>query len=505
SASAEGAALCGFQLGNRAQAGYLTKDDSVRLHSCEHGTKCGTLETSKNIIWITPLISRSDKGDVPELGAGGGGGDLAQAHELELTDPEAGLKLIELCKGRIRDDKMLTQILRLVEDALCSDRKSVALNLFDASLKEDVIPLEDLAHLLMKAAARNDYLQHQADSLAQPLHQLSAERVQSTVEAEAENARHMRFPYSRHSSYTEMCHLLSVFRPLDVYPCVTDEESWSPTISIESLFGHLCTGTSFLHDQEMRLIHDLSIAPLPPSSPQSGTHERAETAESISSSRAPGGSPELDWGPSVSDQPNATRGDASDVILSSAGPNKRRGTAHTDPQKTSQRRVEWTSRERFEQQEDGALTQSFSGWLDPPVKGSLPTKRAESDSAGTPNVDSIQEEICGPSRRTTVSDPDRKGLSSTPPDRVPKSRKDLKLLGVDCHSPTQRDNVSSLPNCVGRNSSSRAKPRNDSIGTRRNPVELSDTSASETEVDAAEDDGRTQAESLVDQPSGHRS
>lgn len=34
------------------------------------------------------------------------------------------------------------------------------------------------------------------------------------------------FPYSRHSSYAELCHLVEIFKPKDVYPCTVDEEEW---------------------------------------------------------------------------------------------------------------------------------------------------------------------------------------------------------------------------------------------------------------------------------------
>ncbi|KAL8774030.1 MAG: hypothetical protein Q9209_001138 [Squamulea sp. 1 TL-2023] len=191
SGSTEGAALCGFKFGNRTQDGCLTTDDLVRLHSCERGTKCKTLETSKNIVWITPLISRSDQGDIPELGAGGGGGDLVQIHELELFDPQAGLKLVELCKHQILDNRNLTQTLRLVNDVLYSDKKTVTLNLFDASLDKEDIPLESLTHLLIEAAARNYRLQERKDSLNRPLNTLYPRRKQSAVEGEVENARHV--------------------------------------------------------------------------------------------------------------------------------------------------------------------------------------------------------------------------------------------------------------------------------------------------------------------------
>jgi len=34
------------------------------------------------------------------------------------------------------------------------------------------------------------------------------------------------FPYSRHSSYPELCDLVRIFKPKDVYQCTVDEETW---------------------------------------------------------------------------------------------------------------------------------------------------------------------------------------------------------------------------------------------------------------------------------------
>lgn len=49
-----------------------------------------------------------------------------------------------------------------------------------------------------------------------------------TVEDGAEQIlpRRVRFPYSRHSSYPELCHLVERFRPMDVWPCTYNTKEW---------------------------------------------------------------------------------------------------------------------------------------------------------------------------------------------------------------------------------------------------------------------------------------
>ena len=93
----EGPALAGFQCGNIKQGGCLTEDPDVRIHSCESGLYCPTVLKNPNIVWITPIITRTHDGeDVEEVGIGGGGGDLIQQPQLELgsaKDVEAFLDL----------------------------------------------------------------------------------------------------------------------------------------------------------------------------------------------------------------------------------------------------------------------------------------------------------------------------------------------------------------------------------------------------------------------------
>lgn len=38
--------------------------------------------------------------------------------------------------------------------------------------------------------------------------------------------RTITFPYSRHSSYPELCDFVSAWKPKDIWPCTVDENEW---------------------------------------------------------------------------------------------------------------------------------------------------------------------------------------------------------------------------------------------------------------------------------------
>ncbi len=132
------------------------------------------------------MINHSEQGGIPELGAGGGGGDLTQRHELEITDPETILKLIELCKHQIQDDKTLTQTLRLLEEFIGSERRAIPLDSVDLSLKEKNIPFEDLTRLLTEVAARMDCRHNRMDYPVKSLNGLYSERLHPAFGNEVE-------------------------------------------------------------------------------------------------------------------------------------------------------------------------------------------------------------------------------------------------------------------------------------------------------------------------------
>ncbi|KAL8699010.1 MAG: hypothetical protein Q9224_001598 [Gallowayella concinna] len=434
--------------------------------NCELGTRCSTLETSKNLVWITPLINRSDQGDIPELGAGGGGGDLTQAHELELTDPQAGLKLIELCKEQIRDDAILFQTLRLVEDALCSSKRTVALNSFNDSLKGDVIPLERIASLLIQVLNQKDRSEHPEGSSAPPSHRQNAGRVQFTFEAESGNARSM--------------------------------ESWTPEISVEGLFGHLCTGNIFLHDLEMRFIHDVGTSPALGSSPRRSSCEKASSIAPRYPLCGPEMSNDCIDSPLASDQPGFGIADASGMESSSTRLAKRRGTGEIRLHKKSRMKLQEFSQEYSQRQQKCVLARSFSGWLSPVGREPLATDPTMSESAREKNMKTT------PKREQSQSPPvvpsDRNG--EVP--RGPQSHQTHKLQGESSllepgHQGLIHNNRSSSPaSTIDEIISTGNTPRKSGAGTQTSPVELSDKSGSDTEADT-DQDGTTQIDDRMNE------
>ncbi|PYH78262.1 hypothetical protein BO82DRAFT_386029 [Aspergillus uvarum CBS 121591] len=226
--------LCGFELGNRYVPGCLSEDERARIHSCEPGVQC-SVARSKDTVYIIPVVNRTKDGsEMPELGAGGGGGDLYQIHELELPDKSALEQLEKLCFERIHDTQALSHTRQALIEAFESKRQVLPLDSF--GLKDaDEMPLEKLVKMLGRGRAEETQLlgdEHPPEGEAPP--------------------KVIRFPYSRHSSYSELCDLVAAFKPKDIHPCTVDPVTWTEDISMQNLFGHLCSGTEFAHDQVMR-------------------------------------------------------------------------------------------------------------------------------------------------------------------------------------------------------------------------------------------------------------
>ncbi|KAH2316420.1 hypothetical protein KXV47_001110 [Aspergillus fumigatus] len=239
-AISEAPALCGFELGNRFVPGALTEDESSRVHSCEPGVHCSAVR-SKRTVYIMPIVGRLEDGTrVPEIGAGGGGGgDLYQTHELELPDQSSLEQLESLCLEQIGDPETLSQMRKDLTEAFKSKNKALPLDSYGMKDVSD-IPLQELVHILGRG--RSDKEMWSDDVKASALRDTSGNRLPKTI----------YFPYSRHSSYEELCELVSAFKPRDVYPCTVDALEWDEDVSMRNLFGQLCSGHEFVHDQYMR-------------------------------------------------------------------------------------------------------------------------------------------------------------------------------------------------------------------------------------------------------------
>ncbi|KAF2868824.1 beta-lactamase-like protein [Massariosphaeria phaeospora] len=237
----EAPALCGFRNGNHIQPGCLTSRPNVRLHSCELGTGCSVMDHDKDAkaVHIIPIVTRANGLEIAELGVGGGKGDIDQKEELETGDVGDIGHLMELCAKTIEDQELLSKVLALLQKAL--DESDGKLDLgtdFQSKWQdsEDELSLQALVSVLSSHASKED---------------------EGIVEKQNET---IRFPYSRHSSYAELCTLVKAFQPRNLYPCTVDENSWTPSVSMQHLFGAFCSGGgAFPHDAEMMEIHEARL------------------------------------------------------------------------------------------------------------------------------------------------------------------------------------------------------------------------------------------------------
>lgn len=150
----EATSLCGFELGNRFVPGCLSDDEDSRIHSCVPGVPCFMVK-SRKMIHIVPIVNRmSDGSEVPDIGAGGGTGDLYQVHELELPDKSALDELEKLCLEHIDDSEVLSRTMEALSVAFRSKNKALLLDTY--GLKDDSeISLKKLITILSYAHSGN--------------------------------------------------------------------------------------------------------------------------------------------------------------------------------------------------------------------------------------------------------------------------------------------------------------------------------------------------------------
>ncbi|PTB71812.1 hypothetical protein M440DRAFT_1343181 [Trichoderma longibrachiatum ATCC 18648] len=219
------AALTGFMCGNTPQPGCLTSDQNVRLHSCESGNMCA-IAKHPSVVRIQPVIaSLPDGGVMQEVGIGGGGEDLEREMELGIPSWSDLQSLLEIIKAlNNMPEEARGECARVLTEALASGR-NLPLNINLSS--SDGAPSTDLRRAILSIASNQ--------SKAAPPRDCSEGGNETSL------PNTIRFPYSRHSSYAELCHLVDAFRPRDVWPCTFHLEAWQ---SRGELLARACVNAS---------------------------------------------------------------------------------------------------------------------------------------------------------------------------------------------------------------------------------------------------------------------
>ncbi|KAI1307087.1 artemis protein [Xylaria venustula] len=223
----EAPALVGFTCGNSPHEGCLTRDENVRIHSCQKGMGCSVMD-NKPIVWIRPIVTHLKSGhDVMEVGIGGGGEDLTQATTLM---PEDILEIFQLMSVNNKLPAELHPSIQMVEKIWSSGR--------DISLSADLNgTTEDTVPRLLKSLFRK----------FEAVHNPIKQRDEANPNKPLPNVIH--FPYARHSSLPELQNFTSAFRARDIIPCTFDADSWlQKGWSIGGLFGYCCSGDEFEYD-----------------------------------------------------------------------------------------------------------------------------------------------------------------------------------------------------------------------------------------------------------------
>ncbi|KAI1278213.1 artemis protein [Xylaria sp. FL0933] len=223
----EAPALVGYTCANGQREGCLTRDENVRIHSCEKGTRCSVME-NKPIVWIRPIVTHLKDGrDVMEVGIGGGGEDLTQAATLAPEDILAIFQLIYM------DNKLPAELylsMQMIEKAWGSGRDINLMADFDGTE-------EDTATGLIRSVIRK------LDAIHNPIKQRDKTKPNKSL------PNVIQFPYARHSSLSELQNFVGTFKPRDIVPCTFNADSWlRKGWSIGGLFGRCCARDTFEYD-----------------------------------------------------------------------------------------------------------------------------------------------------------------------------------------------------------------------------------------------------------------
>ncbi|PFH59821.1 hypothetical protein XA68_11839 [Ophiocordyceps unilateralis] len=239
--AAGAAALTGHMCANTPHPGCLTSDTHVRLHSCEKGNMCAVAK-GPAVVSIQPIVTRLADGEaLAEQGVGGGGEDLEREAELTFSLQDDGPALMDLISRCDTLDEAQREGLKKAMEKVQEEGRGLLLNVVASSLGEGD---EAQVHNALNALSRL----------------VSGSGKNEAAGSDRNMTGHLptviRFPYSRHSSYPELCRLIKMFGPHDVWPCTVDKKRWkAQAISIRSLFGDFCSHRQiFRHDQMMAIV-----------------------------------------------------------------------------------------------------------------------------------------------------------------------------------------------------------------------------------------------------------
>ncbi|EFZ02339.1 artemis protein [Metarhizium robertsii ARSEF 23] len=233
--AAGAAVLTGHMCGNTQHLGCLTSDTSVRIHSCEKANMCSVAK-HPSVVSIRPVVCRLPGGEsMMEKGVGGGGTDLSREAEFDCITHEDVYALLESLPAWNQVDSETRKGIKAMLTSMSSSGRDFALNMsieeFSQNLSADMSALiQSLANRLSsKTGVAKTPVNEPSDSLP----------------------RVILFPFARHSPYRELCELVKVFSPKDIWPCTVDKQWVEKTITMESLFGKYCSKQIFEHDKQM--------------------------------------------------------------------------------------------------------------------------------------------------------------------------------------------------------------------------------------------------------------
>ncbi|KAH7161638.1 artemis protein [Dactylonectria macrodidyma] len=219
----ESPALTGYMCGNAPHPGCLTSDETVAR--------------DPSTVMIQPIIAHLANGDdLAEAGVGGGGDDLQREAELDFLDQLDLNALLDMLESSDDLSPEARDSFKGVLAQAISTGRNIHLNQDISSIHGEHSVQKAVAQIIKRAMATSK--QHVSED--NQLEQVSLPKI-------------IRFPYSRHSSYSELCQLVDAFQPKDVWPCTFNPVEWlKEGITIEALFGPFCSGSEFDHEIYMQ-------------------------------------------------------------------------------------------------------------------------------------------------------------------------------------------------------------------------------------------------------------